>query len=329
MFHTFVCRLAPAMLVVSMLAGCAAGGLTIPIKDPVPSEHKFSGEARSKQDQLNFVDSRPASDKASFSTWIVPMNFVAKGKPLDPVAFVAEHTTKELVARGIPVTQGAGNQAMEISISKVGIDNHRATGFSPMVTLTFLVADVTTPAGKKRMTAYVKRAKVPVWGFDELNDPCYSEPLSLITKELAAKINRDVYGLKSDDAEIDRLVAKVNAEAATNPLSYFDVYQLGFSNNPRAIEPLVKLTSHNQEYVRLAAISSLGILKATSQQKLLENLYSGIGADIWQDRAIALKAIGDLDTPESKAFLQAEFDRLKDKNDRGAVWTKKLIALYL
>ena len=242
------------------------------------------------------------------------MNFTNNGKPLDPIAFVSEHTSRELVARGIALEKAPVTNNIKVSISKIGIQNHRANGFSPMVTLTSLVADVDTPSGRKRMSVLIKRGKVPVWSFDELNSPCYDEPMNLLTKELAAKINRDVFGLRIDDAEVDRLLAKIKAEAATNPMAYFDVYQLGFGNNPRAIDGLVQLTASEHEYVRLAAISSLGIIKARSQQARLESLYRGIGADLWQDRAIALKAIGDLDSNESRAFLQAELERLEARN---------------
>jgi hypothetical protein len=312
-----------------MLSGCALGGLTIPISDPLPSKAPYSGIAKSDKNALSFLDERTAADKASFSTWIVQMSFVNNGKPLDPFAFVAEHTTKELAARGIPVKQSSTGNVLPIKILKIGIENHRVSGFSPLVTLTGLVADVDTPSGTKRLTAFVKRAKVPVMSFDELNIPCYDEPMDLITKELAAKINRDVYGLQISDAEVDRLLIKINAEAANNPSAYFDVYQLGFGNNPKAISGLVKLTSSTQEYVRLAAISSLGILQAHSELPLLEKLYQGIDAGLWQDRAIALKAIGDLNTEGSKVFLQQEKNRLKDLKDKGSVWTLKIIDLYL
>lgn len=322
-------RISGALAVVTILSGCAAGGLTIPINDPQPSKISYSGQAKSNKNGLNIVDSRAAADKVSFSTWIVPMNFVNNGKPLDPIVFVAEHTTKELASRGTPVKPGASSDPLNVKISKINIENHRVSAFSPMVTLTSLVAEIDTPSGTKRVSSYVKRAKVPVWSFDELNEPCYNEPMDLITKELAAKINREVYGLQIADAQVDALLAKINSEAATNPMSYLDVYQLGFGNNPRAIEGLAKLTSSPHEYVRLAAISSLGILKARSQQSLLESLYKGFGAELWQDRAIAIKAIGDLDTPESKAFLQAEFERMKNQTDKGSIWTKNIIALYL
>jgi hypothetical protein len=316
-------------ILASSLAGCALGGLTIPISDPSPSSVPYSQKSGIGATSLSFADVRSTLDQQNFSTWIVPMNFTNNGKPLDPIAFVSEHTSRELVARGIALEKAPVTNNIKVSISKIGIQNHRANGFSPMVTLTSLVADVDTPSGRKRMSVLIKRGKVPVWSFDELNSPCYDEPMNLLTKELAAKINRDVFGLRIDDAEVDRLLAKIKAEAATNPMAYFDVYQLGFGNNPRAIDGLVQLTASEHEYVRLAAISSLGIIKARSQQARLESLYRGIGADLWQDRAIALKAIGDLDSNESRAFLQAELERLKEQDSRGATWMKNVIALYL
>lgn len=320
--------LTPILLTVS-LTGCALGGLTIPISDPPPSAATYTRKADIGPTSLSFSDIRSAQDQQNFSTWIVPMKFTHNGKPLDPIAFVSENTIKELSARGVDFVKAPAVTDIKVSISRIGIQNHRVSGFSPMVTLTSLVAEVDTPSGRKRMSVLIKRGKVPVWSFDELNGPCYDEPMNLLTKELAAKINRDVFGLQISNEEVDRLLAKIKSESTTNPLVYFDVYQLGFGNNPRAIDGLVRLTASDQEYVRLAAISSLGIIKARGQQAHLESLYRGIGADLWQDRAIALKAIGDMDSAESRAFLQAELERLKDQNSKWATWMKDVISLYL
>lgn len=130
------------------------------------------------------------------------------------------------------------------------------------------------------------------------------------------------------DEEVNTLIANINKDAATREEAYLDVYQLGFSNNPAAIPELVKLTSHASEYVRLAAISSLGILKAVDQFDLLAKRYES-KEGLWQDRAMALKAIGDLDTPKSHAYLQKEWDQLKNNTDTDSLWTKEIISLYL
>ena len=78
-----------------------------------------------------------------------------------------------------------------MSIKRLHIQNARVSGFSPFITFTSVRADLMTPRGSQRITAYIKRGKVPVWSFDEVIEPTYNEPLGLLTKELAAKI-RDV-----------------------------------------------------------------------------------------------------------------------------------------
>ncbi|MBI5276834.1 MAG: hypothetical protein HY854_10275 [Burkholderiales bacterium] len=99
-------------------------------------------------------------------------------------------------------------------------------------------------------------------------------------------------------------------------------------SNPRAIPELVKLSTHANEYVRLAALSSLGILKATDQFDFLARAYENTGL-MWQDRAMALKAIGDFGTPQSREYLLKQRAQLESRKDKDATWTKEIIALYL
>ena len=44
---------------------------------------------------------------------------------------------------------------------------------------------------------------------------------------------------------------------------------------------------------------------------------------------MAIKAIADLGTPESQAFVSAELKRLSGNTDRATVFTTRLLALYL
>ena len=44
---------------------------------------------------------------------------------------------------------------------------------------------------------------------------------------------------------------------------------------------------------------------------------------------MALKAIGDLGTPESLAYLQKQRENFKNKTDKEARWTNEIIALYM
>ena len=152
-----------------------------------------------------------------------------------------------------------------------------------------------------------------------------NQPLSLATKELAAKIASRLYDARSSDAEVDRLATKI---ATRGDDSYLDVYALGFTNNPKAIPTMAKLARDPDEYVRLAAISSLGTLGASDHLDLLKSIHTGEG--MWQDRAMALKAIGDLGTPEAKAYLDEQLAVLKTRAaDKDTNWTLQVIGLYL
>jgi HEAT repeat protein len=102
---------------------------------------------------------------------------------------------------------------------------------------------------------------------------------------------------------------------------------LGFGNNPAAIPHLIGFTEDVREYVRQAAISSLGILQATDQLDHLIAISKGNGN--WADRAMALKALGDLGTPESLAYLGEIRDGFKGQTTNNAVWSTSIINLYL
>jgi hypothetical protein len=70
------------------------------------------------------------------------------------------------------------------------------------------------------------------------------------------------------------------------------------------------------------------VLHANQQFDLLTKAAEKTKAD-WEDRAIALKAIGDLGTPDSRAYLEKERARVDARTDAESVRTKGLIGLYL
>lgn len=312
----------------ALLSGCALN-MQVPIKDPVVSKIAYSKVTQLPPVKLTFKDVQTDEQKAKLLTGTIPMTMMYQDKPFESASWIATQTVNEMVARGLPVTLAStGDSATNVVIKHVHMENHRASGFSPFVTFTTLRADVDTPSGPQRLTAYVKRGKVPVWSFNEVIDPTFNDPLAILTKELAAKLNQQLFKQIVSDSEVDALIATINKDATTNADAYLDVYQLGFSNNPRAIPELVKLSSHANEYVRLAALSSLGILKATDQTSFLMSRYEATSS-IWQDRAMALKAIGDLGTPESRAYLQKQQSKFASESSKEATWTKEIIALYL
>lgn len=323
-----VTRTTSAVLALAVLSGCAVN-MPVPVNDPVPTTLAYQAGAASKPVTLGFKDEQNDVDKKALLTGTIPMNMLSKGQPLNGVNWIAEHTVKEMVARGLPVVlAGQGGDATNVVVRRVHIENYRASGFSPFITFSSIRADVDTPQGPQRVTAYVKRAKVPVWTFNEIIDPTFNDSLSVLTKELAAKLNQQLFKQSISDAQVAELVAKIGKDADSRADAWLDVYQLGFGNNQSAVPELVKLATSASEYVRLAAVSSLGILKAESQMKFLVERHESRSL-IWQDRAMALKAIGDLNTAESRRYLEAQLARYKDDGSKESMWTRDIIGLYL
>lgn len=316
-------------IVLAALSGCSS--IRVPIKDPAPSARAYRDSGAALQPvKLAIEDAREGNGKSQLMTGDFPVkiDILHQDQPFDALNWIAEHTVREMSARGLPVTLApAGNPGTKLSFKRISIENHRSNGFSPFVTFTSLRADIDTPQGVQRVTAYVKRGKVPVWTFDEVFDPAFNAPLEVLTKELAAKLNQQLYKQSVGDEQVKALIEKINRDIALDS-AWLDVYQLGFSNNPLAIPELVKLTSSQSEYVRLAALSSLGIMKATSQMPLLMERYES-RTGVWQDRAMALKAIGDMGTAESRSYLEKQLERFKAGTDKESRWTREIISLYL
>lgn len=321
MKSTHIARAGLCAALALLVTACAPSSYAV--RNPAPSGQLVAGQATAGK--LGLVDNRATADKVFFSG-VLPATLTLDGAPVDAASFLQRNLQGELQSRGIPVDVSTDATSMpQLSLRTFHIRNHRTNAYAPFVSFTLVSGDLETAAGKQRLGVFVKRGKVPVWSFDEVIEPTLNQPLSIAVKELAAKVADRLYAGKSDDAEVQRLVAKL---ATRNDQSFLDAYALGFTNNPKAIEALVPLTRDPDEYVRIAAISSLGTLRANDQLDLLKSIYNGGG--MWQDRAMALKSIGDIGSDEARAFLAEQSDKMqKDKSGKEADWTLQVIGLYL
>lgn len=306
---------------VILMQGCAPSSYII--QNPTPSTVSYEGSFKGKALTIN--DARPNDGKV-FSYGVLKADLKLDGVSIDPIAYLAVNTQRELEARGIQTSVSDGDD-VKIDINKFNMRNHRRSGFSPFVTLTMLSADVTIDGNKERIAAYIKRGKVPVWSFSEIVQPTLNEPLDILVKEFAAKLSSRLYGARISDGEVQSLVASIKA-ARGDKQAYINVYQLGFGNNKSAIPALVDLSNSSHEYVRLAAISSLGILGAEDELDLLKSIAQN--AKLWQDRGMALKAIGDIGGTEAINFLQKTKRELAwKKRGREREWSAEIIDLYI
>jgi hypothetical protein len=317
-----------SLLKCGLAIGCMgllqACSLTVPIDSPNVSEFSYSSNDSSAPIVLTLDSGLQEGHKVSKGK--LPISLSHEGRELEATPFVFESLKKELASRKLPIEIGqAGDNVVELL--DFSVIHHRVSGFSPMVTISTMSANLKTKDGTKRIASMVKRAKVPVWTMDEINDPCYNEPIELLIKEFAAKINRELLDYSLSDDQVSGLISKINSGSGDDRLAYFDVYELGFSNNPKALEALKGFSSHKSDYVRMAAISSLGILEANDYFEELKSIYHN--GRLWQDRGMALKAIGDLGGEKSTTFLLAEKQRWEKLSNNEATWNKVIIDLYI
>jgi hypothetical protein len=219
----------------------------------------------------------------------------------DEILFLGTNLQAALISRGINLHYSSeADGSLVIDVDKYRIRNLRTTGFSPYWTFTTFAGELKHNSDSHRIVFYFKRGKVPVWAFREVEDPCYNVPVSLMVKEIASKINRYYFGLQAPDDKIKSLVDDINNQFSE--FSFLKVLELGYTNNPAAIEPLVALTRHNDSMVRVCATCSLGVLGAVDQFDYLKELYS-TKENI--EKTMALKAIGDLGTLEAIEFIKS------------------------
>jgi hypothetical protein len=320
-------RLLTGLAVLAALALSACAPSSYAVKAPKPSGLKYSVAETPAAKTFSLIDERRADGRV-FSSGTLQAELKIDGQPLDPVPFLAGQLQAELASRGLPVAVSKeGTAVPAIRLKTYRMQNMRTNAYTPFITLTYISADVDTDKGSRRIGVFVTRGKTPVWSFDELIEPTLNQPLALGVQEFASKIANLAYGYRASDDEVKRLTEKVNGSRNDN--TFLDVYALGFTNHPAAIDTLIKLAHDKQEYVRQAAISSLGTLGAASQFGLLKSIYQDSDAS-WQDRSIAIKAIADLGTPEAMGFVAAEAKRAgKDTSSKESAVLAQVLALYL
>jgi hypothetical protein len=324
--RTKVLTLIPIRRLLAIAIGLAVASCspTFVVKEPAPSGLKLEVPDAQASGAVSVLDERSAGDP--FTGGSVSFTLATNGAPLQPVPFLANSLTAELASRGVDARFSAGEHgAPRLHLKTFRIHDHEVTSYSPFVTLTLLSADVETASGSRHVAVFVKRGKVPILSLDEVVDTVFNDALSVAVKELATKYVAVAYGYRSSDRTVEEIARRL---ATRTPQSFMDVYELGFTNNPAAVPRIVELLNDPNEYVRLAAISSLGTLGASNQFARLKAIYDG-GARMWQDRAMAIKSIGDLNTSESRALIEAEANRLAaatPSDDRD--WTLEVLGLY-
>lgn len=283
------------LIFVLFLSGCTKRFNTKPVSTP---ENVYSLEGTEEMHALAFTDARTDSDK--------PLNIGTLSVELpdmdDEIDYLGENISRVLGAEGIKVSYSKEDKSdIKLKVLNYRIRNLRTSGFSPYHTFITFSADLISSGTSKRITAYFKNSKTPVWAFREVERPCYQIPLEVVVKEIAAKLNAHIFKRVASNETVEKLANSINMDSADAASEqYLKVLELGYTNNPSAIKLLVPITNHKETIMREAAISALGILGAKDQFNLLKRIYQTKGNI---DKTMALKSIGDLDMPEAREFI--------------------------
>jgi hypothetical protein len=321
------------IVVAVFFAGCA---ISYTVKEPIPSSIDY-GRKDINPVTLTIIDKRTGSDSIFLAKVIGIGGSMSDSVSIkidtmeDPVGFFAHQLETELISRGIPAKCVVGKTATEglvLLINKYQIVNVRATGFSPWEACHVFYGTIVMDKQEKAIKTYFYNGKTPVWDMKEVEEPCFTIPVSIIIKDVASKINRAVFNLRASDGKIDELTAQIDAEIGKDKKNPYDrpfwkVLELGYTNNLKATEPLKKYTQDSDEFFKSCALSAIGTLGAEGQLEYLIQQYSGAGG--YNDKYMAAKAIGDIGTPAALQVLQ---DMKKDKAYTSESGLKYCVDLY-
>jgi hypothetical protein len=315
------------IIVITIVFSFQACSLKVPLKTIEKSENVYVPSIE-KKDTINVsfkdsLDSNPQIVTGIFQKAIFLEN---NKKSLEAYDFISDGIKKELHARKLPINFDDTSKESLI-LKKFEIFTHRSSGFSPIVTISMLKVTANIGNEEKVFASVIKRGKVPIWSPDEIINPCFNEPIMLMIKEIVAKINKAYFNYKLSDEKVAEIVSKIeNGIKTKDNLNYINMYELGFSNNSKALDEVKLYNNSSDEYLRLSSIAVLGLLGGEKEFSYLTNIYRT--AKLWQDRAMALKAIADIGTEETKKFIERENNLWQTQDTKEGKWNNMILKLY-
>lgn len=286
---------------------CTGCSLTYNLNPALSPNSQSQYDTSDQQQQtIHIVDNR--TDK-KFSKGLGPLEGITIniGNVADPIAWFADSLQKEFTARGIPVQvttepSAPGSSDPELVIDRYQVVSYRRSGFHPYVAYHSFAGILQAPKGDNKLVSYFLYGKVPVWSMDEVQQPCFDLPESVLIKEVAAKVNRFALHYSMSDGRVEELAGTIQDQISSGSAdTYLTVLDLGESNNPKAMDHLKKLADNDDLLIRTSAISAIGMLGSEGQFDFLKEKYEKC-QDI--DRFMAIKSIGDIGTPEAIEFLR-------------------------
>ncbi len=224
----------------------------------------------------------------------------------DPVAWFSRELVKEFTARGVPLKLAAKDSAipadLTLTIRKYQLINHRASGFSAWESYNVFLGQVAMGNTSCTIPSFFFNSKLPVWSMDEIQKPCVSDPMAIVVKDVASKINRCLFNYGVSNADLQKLAtAAVSTVQADSPTACFPLIDLGSTNNPHAMSTLKRFAEHDDSFVHNCAVNAIGTLGAQDQFEFLVGRFNYFATN---DKVMPLKAIGDIGTGQAWDHLR-------------------------
>jgi len=248
----------------------------------------------------------------------------------DPVTFLAESIASELTKHGIAASTkpSAGAAVIKLRVEQFYVDVRFASSFGPTTTLTRLRTVVTYNGESQLVSGAVVRSMVlkstarknkkGSWTY------VFSDPVHMVIREAAAKLNRHYWSLSVPDSKTDQMIAAVPETLA--PGTVTKLVDLSSTNNQRATKYFVGRVTHPDQTHRRAALWALGLLGSNAEVPLLEKtaMESDDGSLM-----MSLKSLGDIGTPEARAAMKKLEDAKRPTlSDRGIQWLDAVLSVY-
>jgi hypothetical protein len=313
------------VLAAVIFTACGPKLIQVPMSKPTPTGTAFADGSGPKA-TMRIVDARGAEAAKFHVTMAGLASLPAVTEGLEPMAFLADNLKAEFAARGYPVTvttDAAAPADMVLKVERYRIVHSRVNGWTPWEVMHQFRGTLSSGNREFPILAYFYNGKVPVWGLGEVWEPCVDLPESIITKEIASKVNRSLLKFKASDAAVDAIVKRAEPKASKDNGPYMELVELAGTNNPKAMDVLKKYAASHDDFVRSVAFDAMGILGAEKEQAYLKSQYGSLKGPM--DKTFALKAIGDAG---DKASLDFVADQVKDPLFRDEVVFSFLVDLY-
>lgn len=312
-------KFAMAVLFLCTATGCT---LSYTIHDPQVSSFQYQSVAE-KKTTLRVTDQRKDP------VFQQPIDNLKKVKielknVEDPVKWFASSLEKELAARGIPVRVVTDDQPadMTLNIKKYQIVSYRVSGFSPWETYHSFRGELTAGGQTSDIFAYFANGHVPKWSMGELERPCFEIPMSIVVKDVASKINQQVFKYQAGNEYVEKINGVIVQKlAGDSEEGCLPAIELGATNNPAGLSYLLKLADHENQFVRACSLSAIGTLGTKDQLDFLKNKFTKYD---YVDHFMALKSIGDMGTPDADEFIKSTKSNNQFKSENGYVYFMNL-----